>query len=313
VDDAASGDSAAPPIVVAGEGMIELARDAAGWRVHYGGDTLNMAVHLARFGLHPAFLTALGSDPFSKDLRTSAWVQEGIDTSLVLVDPERAAGLYAITTDAAGDRSFTYWRRDSAATALFAHPQIDAALARVIGTRLFVFSLISLAVLDDSGRAALLGVAEQVRAAGGRVAYDGNYRARLWRDREEAQAWHARAIALADIGLPTIDDEIALTGEADPEAVAARWRALGCPEVVVKLGADGCLLPDGTRLAPPERLVPADTSGAGDAFCAGYLAGRRQGLAPAEAALRGHRLAAWVVMRRGAIPPLDDDAPYARI
>jgi 2-dehydro-3-deoxygluconokinase len=48
-----------------------------------------------------------------------------------------------------------------------------------------------------------------------------------------------------------------------------------------------------------------DTSGAGDAFNAGYLAARLQGLAPRDCALAGHRLAAAVVQQAGAIPQLD--------
>jgi 2-dehydro-3-deoxygluconokinase len=52
-------------------------------------------------------------------------------------------------------------------------------------------------------------------------------------------------------------------------------------------------------------LSPVDTSGAGDAFNAGYLHARLSGATPTEAANEGHRLAGWVVMRPGAIPPQD--------
>jgi 2-dehydro-3-deoxygluconokinase len=61
----------------------------------------------------------------------------------------------------------------------------------------------------------------------------------------------------------------------------------------------------------PSTLRPVDTSGAGDAFNGGYLAARMQGIAVSEAALAGHRMAGWNVMRRGAIPPRDEAAPYA--
>jgi 2-dehydro-3-deoxygluconokinase len=84
---------------------------------------------------------------------------------------------------------------------------------------------------------------------------------------------------------------------------------LGAAEVVVKLGADGALVDDAVVL-PPERLYPRDTCGAGDAFNAGYLHARLHGLSPADAAIAGHRIAAWVVMRPGAIPPRDDGAFY---
>ena len=115
-------------IVLAGEAMLELSQDGAGWRLGYGGDTLNTAIHLARAGHDVAYLTALGSDPLSADLR-ARWAAEGLDTSLVLDHPARATGLYAISTDTAGERSFTYWRDTSAARELFALEAAGDALA----------------------------------------------------------------------------------------------------------------------------------------------------------------------------------------
>lgn len=79
----------------------------------------------------------------------------------------------------------------------------------------------------------------------------------------------------------------------------------------MKLGAGGCRLPDGRLCAPPAVLNPVDTSGAGDAFNAGYLFARLSGEDPQTAALAGHRLAGWVIGRPGAIPPRDAQAPYA--
>ena len=82
--------------------------------VGHGGDTINQALHLVRFGHDVAYLTVLGTDPFAGPMR-AAWGREGMDTSLVLTDPDRATGLYAISIDAHGERRFSYWRSDSAA------------------------------------------------------------------------------------------------------------------------------------------------------------------------------------------------------
>src|SRR5207245_1117969 len=79
-------------IVCVGEGMLELSRRSEHWDMHYGGDTLNTAIHLARAGHDVAYMTALGSDPLSRQMAAS-WAGEGIDTSLICEHPTRQAGL----------------------------------------------------------------------------------------------------------------------------------------------------------------------------------------------------------------------------
>ncbi len=293
-------------IVVVGEGMIELTQADGGlWRLGHGGDTLNTAIHLARMGRDVRYVTALGDDPFS-DTLLADWSAEGVATDLILRDPTRMPGLYAITTDAAGERSFAYWRGESAARRTLSLPGADRVMAQAEQADLLLFSLITLAILDAEGREHLFALAGRVRARGGRVAFDGNYRPRLFADQQVARDLCARAIAVCDIGLPTLEDETMLTSATSAEQVQARWQDGGAGEVVVKLGADGCLLSGIGMVPPPERLKPRDTSGAGDAFNAGYLGARLDGASPGEAALAGHRLAAWTVMRAGAIPARDD-------
>lgn len=293
-----------PRAVLVGEAMLELSQDGSGWRLGYGGDTLNTAIHLARSGIDTAYLTALGTDPFSADLK-ARWAAEGLDTSLILSDTARNPGLYAITCDEAGERSFTYWRGESAARGMFGCAGIDAAIAATEYADLMAFSLISLAILPPEGREALLALARMVRRHGGLVAFDGNYRPRLWSDPQTARAARDAAIEVASIGLPTLEDEIMLSGVTSADEVAAHWQALGCSETIVKLGPAGCRLPDGGIIAPRRKLRPVDTSGAGDAFNAGYLEGRLRGLPPREAAPGGHAMAGWTIMRRGAIPARD--------
>ena len=297
-------------IVLVGEAMLELSRRSEGWQLGYGGDTLNMAVHLARTGHDVAYLTALGSDPLSAQLKEEL-AREGLDVSLLLDHPDRSTGLYAITTDATGERSFSYWRDTSAARDMFSLPAMSAALAEAGRAEFVCFSLISLAVLPPRDRERLLSLARAIGERGGKVVFDGNYRARLWQSSDEARAARDAAIGIAHIGLPTLEDEAMLSGEADAEAVAEHWASLGCGEVIVKLGAAGCRLPDGRVLPPPEVLQPVDTSGAGDAFNSGYLAARIRGESLEAAARAGHALAGWCVMRSGAIPARDGSAPYA--
>src|SRR5690606_26391389 len=192
-------------IVCLGEAMVELTARQGRWDVHYGGDTLNVALHLTRLGHDVAYLTALGSDPFAGPMR-QAWGREGMDVSLVLTEPGRTTGLYSIATDENGERTFAYWRGESAARRLFDAEGVERALEAAREADLLFFSLISLAILPDEGRETVLALAREVCDRGGKVAFDGNYRPRLWPDAATARVWRDRAAAAATFGLPSLED-----------------------------------------------------------------------------------------------------------
>lgn len=293
------------PIVAVGECMLELHEEAGHWQLGHAGDTFNTALYLARLGEDVAYLTALGDDPFSAEMR-AAWRKEGLNLALTLTAPGRLPGLYAVQIDPAGERSFHYWRSQAAVRDLFALPGCAAALEQAAGAALLYISGITLALFDVAGRAALAALALRVREAGGEVAFDPNYRPKAWPSPEIARAAIAAFVQLVTIALPTFEDEALLEGDGDPGATAARWRATGAREVVVKLGAAGCMLDDGRIVAPAHPLIQIDTTGAGDSFNAGYLAARRHGRSPADAAAVANRLAGRVIGCRGAILPRED-------
>lgn len=111
--------------------MVELSAPTADQnRVSLGfaGDTMNTAVYLSR-QLDPArfevsYMTRLGQDRFSD--RALGFLQsEGIQTDRIGRDCDRNIGIYAIDLDDQGERSFTYWRAQSAAARCLAkaHPR----------------------------------------------------------------------------------------------------------------------------------------------------------------------------------------------
>jgi 2-dehydro-3-deoxygluconokinase len=169
--------------------MLELQGQAFG-AMHqtFGGDTLNSAVYLARCGartgVQASYVTALGDDGFSSGL-LERWQVEGVGVQWVRRLPGRLPGLYLIEVDAAGERHFSYWRDNAAARSLFDAPStpLEHGLDQV---DLLYLSGISLAILPPAGRERLFGVMQHLRARGARVAFDNNYRPRLWPDRAEA-------------------------------------------------------------------------------------------------------------------------------
>lgn len=304
--------AAAPGIVAVGECMLELRKSGQGWQLGQGGDTFNTALYLARLGGDVAFLTALGDDPFSATLR-SEWQAEGLRLDLVLTAPSRLPGLYAIVTDDAGERAFHYWRSQAPVRDLFRLPGCDAALARSASTDLLYLSGITLALFDAEGRAALGTLARHVRDKGGTVAFDPNYRPGLWPSPEQARDALADFAPLATIVLATFDDEAMLHGDTDPATTQARWHRAGAEQVIVKLGAGGCMIDDGRVIAPVSALTAVDTTGAGDAFNAGYLTALRRGLPAAAAAAFANHLGGLVIGCRGAILPLAEMPPFEAI
>ncbi|HJM52095.1 MAG TPA: sugar kinase [Alphaproteobacteria bacterium] len=291
-------------VAAIGECMIEISGPAGRARIGFGGDTLNTAVYLARAGVSVDYLTALGDDPFSDEM-LRAWQAEGVGIEGIVRRPGRLPGLYLIRTNEGGERSFYYWRDRAPARELFAGD--GAAVLESLAAYDWVYlSGITLSVIGAAGCQALAGRLGELKAGGLRLAFDSNYRPRGWPEAAAARTEFDRLLPLVDIALPTLDDEQALYGDGDGAACAARHRAAGVAEVVVKMGADGCLVAaeGGTTTIPvPETLAPVDTTGAGDSFNAAYLAARLAGRAPAAAAAAGHQLAARVIGCHGAILP----------
>jgi sugar/nucleoside kinase (ribokinase family) len=99
----------------------------------------------------------------------------------------------------------------------------------------------------------------------------------------------ARCLSHVDIFMPNEDEALAATGEAEAAAAAEALRALGARSVIVKRGPDGCLVldADGARSFPTRQLPVVDTTGCGDAFCAGVIAASCAGWSIDEAAVLG--------------------------
>ncbi len=297
-------------VVAIGECMIELYQAVAGSMVcGFGGDTLNAAVYLARLvaahGVSVDYATALGDDPFSDEM-LARWQAEGIGTALVIRLPGRLPGLYAIRTDGRGERSFYYWREAAAARDMLRGSAGENLMRRLVEYDVIYLSGITLSLLDQTSRDKLLGMLETARRLGSRVVADSNYRPRGWSGQDEARAWITELYRRTDIALPSLEDQSTLFGDHDSAAAADRLHELGVVEIAIKAAGAPCLVswPGGRTTVPPVPVAaPVDTTAAGDAFNAGYLAARLFECDPEAAVRSGHALAAIVVRHRGAIVP----------
>lgn len=297
-------------VALVGECMIEMRGEpGAVFSQTFGGDTLNAAVYLSRLNLDNAwaadYVTAIGADTFSVAMR-QLWRDEGVGDQHVRVIEDALPGMYFIQTDDQGERRFLYWRGEAAARRVFDGPDADALLSALAGYDYVYLSGISLAILTPVGRARLMHTLGLAREAGTRIVFDNNYRPHLWPDRHTARQAYSDMLSLTDMALITWEDDEALFGYADHDALFHTYQQFGVSEVALKRGAASCLIQcaAGRFEVPAEKVRHIiDTTAAGDSFSAAYLACRLHGGTPQQAARWGHRLAAQVVQHPGALIP----------
>lgn len=255
------------------------------------GAEANVAVGLARLGHSVDFVGRVGADGFGEAIRRRLR-GEGVGITHLVTDGDAPTGLMFRERRHLGPAQVMYVRHGSAGARLSVEDVDRAADAGCFqGARWLHLSGITPA-LSESARAATFHAAELARAAGLIISLDLNLRRRLWPD-DVAGPVLRRLAAAADIVLGS-PDEVAVVADGPPGAglvgLAEAALVLGPSIVVLKLGAEGALLSNtdapGAPLARPGLSLPVvvDPVGAGDAFCAGFIAARLEAL-PLERAL----------------------------
>ncbi|MEM9797092.1 MAG: sugar kinase [Pseudomonadota bacterium] len=291
-------------LVALGEAMVELCETEAPGLMQMGfaGDTLNTAWYLKR--LRPdwnvEYVTNVGHDTMSYRLVTFL-MDAGLGTSHIGRHPTRGVGLYMIATEG-GERHFSYWRSRSAArTFADDRARLDAAFAKA---DMVYLSGITLAILDVVARAHLMEALRNARASGSTIAFDPNLRPELWPDPDVMRGAVMQMAELADIALPSHEDEANWFGDTDARATALRYAAVGATTVIVKDGArDVVSHHTGTTTLYPVTASTkvVDTTAAGDSFNAGVLSAIGGGASVGEAVRAGASLARRVIAGRGAL------------
>ena len=296
-----------PRVALMGEAMLELSHPAGqGAKLAYGGDVLNTSIYLARLGVLPHFVSALGQDPYSDGL-IKDWERECVQTSHILRDPDRLPGLYAIQTDHKGERSFHYWRSNSAARNFFNLDGCSESIEFLTDADWLFVSGITLSIFNDEERDQLSAIAKDVKARGGQVVFDPNYRPAGWPDHESARTAIEKFAKHVTLVLATIDDENLLYGQRPGEEHVARWHSFGADTVILKCGPNGAIIYEKDQ--EPHRVPvavceqPVDTTGAGDSFNAAFIAMKVLGHSTEKATQAGNTLASHVIRYPGAIMP----------
>ncbi len=304
-----------PEVLACGELLIDFMPtvsglpliDTPGFLRAPGGAPANVAVGLARLGVTAGFLGKVGDDPFGRFLARTLQ-EEGVDISQLRFDPTARTALAFVSLTAAGERDFMFYRHPSA-DMLWRPEEIDVACFQ--GVRIFHFGSISL--ISEPSRSATLHAIALARAAGALISYDPNLRLPLWPSADAARAGMRLGWQHADIVKASEVEVAFLTDEDDLERGVDRlWAAGPARLLVVTLGAEGCLwrAAAGGGQSPGFAVPTVDTTGAGDGFVAGLLAGLlARGLTIEENALPdlcrfANAVGALTTTVKGAIPAL---------
>jgi sugar/nucleoside kinase (ribokinase family) len=262
-----------------------------------GGSAAITAVAAARLGLRVALVAAVGADA-AGDFMLAELAREGVDCSAVVVRPAAPTAM-TVALSRGEDRAIL---TAVGAAATLTAGDVPAELLR----RARHVHASSYFLLEDSLGAGLAGLFAAARAAGATTSLDTNWDpAGRWGD-DRLRA----AMREADLLLPNEAEALRLSGrDSLPEAVAELGG--GGSRLVIKLGARGARCADGARQyqVQPPALRPVDTTGAGDCFNAGLLAGLARGLDLPQAAALGCAVGAASTQAAGGTaraPRLDE-------
>jgi 5-dehydro-2-deoxygluconokinase len=321
-----AGTNTALDLIAIGRSSVDLYGEQIGGKLedmgsfakYVGGSPTNTAVALARLGLKSGLLTRVGADHMGRFIREQL-LREGVDVRGVVADPERLTALVILGIRDHDAFPLIFYRENCADMAL-CEQDLDAAWltsARAL--------LLSGTHLSTPGVfAASVAAAKLVKAAGGRVVFDIDYRPVLWgltaRDLGENRFVASEAVTqrlqnvlpLCDLIVGTEEEIRILGGDGDEIGALKNIRTRTAATIVLKRGADGCVVfagpvPDDVEAGFVDRgfrVEVFNVLGAGDAFMGGYLRGWLRDEPVGQCCRFANACGAIVVSRHGCAPAM---------
>ena len=222
-----------------------------------GGAPFNVACALKKFGADVKFVGSVGDDLIGRFLIKYA-KDFGMDTTYIHQNPERNTTLAFVELNEDGERSFCFYRKN---TADYCMPDVSDELIKSAD----IVCIGSLMLADPKCVEYALDIAARAHALGKTVAFDVNYRTDIYRDRESAVETYKKILAVADI-VKLSEDELETFTEDYVSGLTDKL-------VLITLGKNGSewRYKGKKNRMPTITVRPIDTTGAGDAFFAGAL------------------------------------------
>lgn len=313
-------------VICLGRAAVDLYGEQIGCRLEdissfsksLGGSSGNIAFGTARLGLKSSMLTRVGDEQMGRFVREEL-ARVGCDVSHVVTDPKRLTGLVLLSIKNNDSFPLLFYRNDCADMAVDSS-DFDADYIASSKSLLITGTHFS----TEQTNATSLKAIEYARAAGTKVILDIDYRPVLWgltglgegENRfvsNESVTNHLMSILpLCDLIVGTEEEIHIAAGSTDTIACLRKIREISGAEIVVKRGALGCSVFDGSI---PDTLDEGHTSygvkvdvlnvlGAGDAFLSGFLRGWLRGESYDKCCAYANACGALVVSRHGCAPAI---------
>jgi ribokinase len=264
---------------------------STGWLTNPGGKGANQAVQAARMGVTTAFIGRIGSDSFGRELLEGLH-RYGVGTSGVMVDSDLPSGLACILVEDGGENRIVVVPGANAAVGAAELGVLD----RLLGPGV-VLTLQCEVPFDIVRQAARLG-----KSRGATVVLDPS----------PAGAVVVGPDVFADVDylMPNEGEACFLAGSDDIQAAVQALLRLGAGTVVLKRGDKGALAVGkfSSSEVPAFRVIPVDTTAAGDSFQGAFAASLDKGFRPEQALYRAMAAGALTVTRPGAQQSMPDEA-----
>lgn len=243
-------------------------RAVEGISAHVGGCAVNASIDIKRLGGEVDIVCAVGDDIFGR-LVTDTLEAEGLDTAGVTVKQGVSTSVSVVCVSGQGERSFLY---DPGASAVFDSGDIpENALDGV--DIVFIAGSTLMTAFNGEQAAAFM---KKARAAGRLTVLD-----TAWDFTDEWMPKLRPILPFLDIFMPSYDEAVMFAKSREHSEIVSCFRDAGAGDIILKQGNQGAFFyPKGEesyRLPTYESVKPVDTTGAGDAFCAGFLYGLAQG------------------------------------
>jgi len=278
-------------------GKLELIEQL---ELHLGGCASNAAVDLEKIGIKTAVIGRVGDDGFGSFV-VNEMGKNGVDVKGVIKSKNSKTSASVVSVHSSGERSFLH---QIGANADFSSNDVNFSIIQD-SKILFIAGTLLMPSFDGEPSAELL---KRAQDAGITTVMD-----TAWDSTGKWMKLIAPCLPYLDYFIPSYEEAEMIAGKSDPEDIADVFLNMGVKNVVIKLGSKGCLVKtaDGVKefIDAFKGITAVDTTGAGDSFAAGFIAGLTKGWGITECCKFANAVGAHCVMKVGAtsgIKPMDE-------